>query len=213
MADYPSALKTELTLGFCGTYNGQAAFVTAGHSSALASGNLYYGYDDPVGPVLKQQFADGGYGDYAIVKVEDTAEHPLTNTIHLGGGVTGAIHSYYNEIRMPEGQLVLVAKYGAVSGVTAGEVTSSNTQSHPCAPEGSEQPYYTVYGMVEITNTVTSMPITVPGDSGGPAYRVLENGEREALGVMSSRDITDGHNVAYFTPFYYMDGFVPNTAN
>lgn len=202
------------TLGICGTYNGQKAFLTCGHSNEKVNSGARYPYirsysTDIIGQVSYQRAntssaAKGvnALGDFAIVTITNS-NYTTTNIVH-GLSITGTYSS------LPEGSYIY--KYGATSGLSYGTITRAaiSTATH----YGN----YYVCGLYQSSMRNDSGTHAIDeGDSGGPVF--VKSGSNYLLhGIVTARkNPKDGEvaSVMYSTPIYFAvdAGFTVKTSN
>ena len=186
------------TLGFCGTYNGSAAIITAGHKQS-STGYILYG-SSIIGSIAKVQFASGQKGDYSVATITNSG---YTTTNQVASEVT--TYSITGSMEAPVGTLLY--RYGASSGgLEALEVYEKNVsvtlKEKPTDTSGT-----TVTGMVRCT--YISGVQTVGGDSGGPIYTTNSSGKWVAVGttVAVIGNINQPGYRVYYNPMANATGF------
>lgn len=174
--------------------------LTAGH---VADRSLYYGINNPAGNTSQNSvinFQHNGVGDYALVPI---AQNTPTNLLRINSTTTAKIDSFNNGSVLStfEGRQFL--KYGATTGLTAGNFAQLNGIGRfrdPDAPEYDPYRKIEIYGLTTFVNN-TLIPVK-PGDSGGPVWCLTASGTRELYGVISGMDSTNPHT-AYFSRLQY----------
>lgn len=197
-----------MSIGICGTYQGNNALLTCGH------GNEKVGLLPPrypyiqnktqngrIGQVVFQQantsstnYGVSSLGDFAIVKI--TSSDTITNRVWEGGQITGTYSS------VPVGTTLY--KYGYRTGYSWGSVTGTSMR---ITYGDGLLASYTVDGLysVVLQNSSGTIPVN-QGDSGGPVWR-SDTGENLLHGI-----VTAGlGSTMYTTPIYYVQhqGFQP----
>ncbi|QUI22741.1 trypsin-like serine protease [Vallitalea pronyensis] len=199
-----------MSIGICGTYNGNDAILTCGH------GNEKVGIFSPrypyiehktqshrIGQVVFQQantdssnYGVSSLGDFAIVDI--TSSDTITNDVWQGGQITGTYSS------VPVGTTVY--KFGSRTGYAWGNVTGTSLRISYTAGLFTT---YTVSGLYSIPLQNSSGTNAINGgDSGGPVWR-SDTGENLIHGIVTA-GIYDT-NLMYTTPIYYAQhqGFQP----
>ena len=179
-----------LTLGACGFYNGDDAFVTCGHGSS-GIGNIFelQSSNTTIGNIVEHQYSNNGYGDFAIVKITNTSMS-TTNIVGNPSNENEQFNITTSITRPAYG--TLVSKYGKNGGYAYGTVTNSNVSSVSMATDGVNGPL-TIKGQVHFGLTYGS---SINGDSGGPIFTTSGS----FCGVVS----TAGSSSFYFTPYQYI---------
>lgn len=169
------------TLGFCGTYYGDDAIVTCGHSQSTTY-NLVIN-SGTRGTFEYVRFSNNNYGDFSIAEITD-ANYNITNDVKYSYGyrdVTGVL------LDPPIG--TLLCRYGKETGYQCVEVTGRNWS-------------ITVDGIVTLGMTrAEHVSGTKPtdGDSGGPLYALSYGSTCSAAGVHQGSSLTDDDYI-HFTP-------------
>lgn len=210
---------TSLTIGACGTYQGQPAFALCGHG--LEQNDVVYLATDEAdylaraGTIQVHQFEDYGYGDYSIA-LNSANISPSA----YAGNPNGNQYAIRASVDQPA-QGTRVLKYGSrgsfARGVTDEWYIDEATEIRGMDPEW---PWGTVHirGLVEVQ--MESGRVT-RGDSGGP---VLTNNDT-FCGVVScahynnNNGTTDTYaddyatEVFYFSPYTFLRtaGFTVST--
>lgn len=197
------------TVGYCGTYiygNGagvQPCFLTAGHV-VTAGVDLFFEDGAMVEDPYIVQYSNNGYGDYALVPVNDRT---ITNLVRMNSPSTVPVNSvfYSTNISALAGNQQIY-KHGAITGFTTGTILGP---SYSETYDGK-----TIYGLVQFNNRdVADLgEIAQRGDSGGPIWRIDANGNRQLMGIHVGGNAT--RNYAIYSPIYmpYQNNmFMPKT--
>ena len=196
-----------MTVGICGTYNGQNALLTCGHGNGkvgiISTRYPYISYaGSRIGQVSYQRAnldsSETGVeslGDFAIVTLNSDVS--ITNKIYGGLNVTGTYSS------LPEGTTIY--KYGKTSGLSYGTITQASISYAIDYSDGIMTTYY-VRGLYKSSMQKSDGSDAIePGDSGGPVY--IKDGSNYLLhGIVTARqNPADGEvaSVMYSTPIYY----------
>ena len=198
------------TISVCGTYNGHQAFITCGHMSAIEATSVYdifttvVGSNIRVGTVEEVVFANGGYGDYSIVKINTTAYNATNQMIHYSPSYVECAGGdrYY-----ASGQYLI--KYGAYGEWAGVRVDSEHPYTTYTYRDSSDNVLngWTIRGL---KRTVLETGVSREGDSGGPIIRYdSTNGDYYYCGANASfgtRIVNDTTitNV-YFSPYSLVD--------
>ncbi len=181
-----------LTLGACGYYNGNPAFVTCGHGSS-GVGNIFKltSSNRNIGELLVHQYSNNGSGDYSIVSITGNSME-MTNLVGNPSDENQqwAIKTSIN--RPAYGTYVY--KYGKNGGLAYGKVTNAILSSVTIGSDG-------VNGSVTIKNLAKctlEYGTSISGDSGGPIF----TGTGSFCGVVSTGE---SNNSFYFTPYQYIN--------
>ena len=191
-----------LSLGFCGTYNGQKAIVTCGHAFSSVGQNVKRnGANNAFGVSVYRRYpAPGGTtaGDFAIVNVTnaDVITNKVWNTWENESiqNVTGVINSPVNGMALWRFGCITFSGSGYISNYSA-PITYDKT--------------YNLTGMIHITNTHT---MAQKGDSGGP-WVYMNNNKVYLCGIQSGRWLAYG--LMFATPYsqFSGQGFIPKLTN
>jgi len=202
------------TLGACGTYDGDPAFVTCGHSlnytgEVVCAQNLSFQEDNRLGTVSFLRFNDQQAGDFAVITVDDN----ITTTNIVGNprntAMQFAIQSFDEGDDDPYGDVVsdlpgtAVMKFGAYGGLAWGTIDGMYFNGNILPDTGLDP-----LAQVEIRNLVrvefTSGGI-MRGDSGGPVF----TSAGKFYGVIScaplhvTQNNSDPNDDAGYTAFYF----------
>lgn len=205
-AIYNEDTGSSMTVGICGTYNGQNALLTCGHGNEEV-GIIFPRYPyityggTRIGQVSYQRANTSSLetgvdslGDFAIVSLN--SDVTTTNKIYGALNVVGTYSS------LPEGTTIY--KYGKTSGLSYGTITQSSISYAIEYSDGLWTVYY-VRGLYKssMQNSDGTHAIEA-GDSGGPVY--IKDGANYLLhGIVTARQ-DPGEQVAsimYSTPIYY----------
>lgn len=199
-----------MSIGICGTYQGNNALLTCGHGNEKV-GILSQRYpyiqnktqSGRIGQVVFQQantnssnYGVSSLGDFAIVKI--TSSDTITNRVWEGGQITGTYSS------VPVGTTVY--KYGSRTGYAWGNVTGTSIR---LTYGDGLLAVYTVDGLYSVSLQNSSGTTAIDGgDSGGPVWRT-DTGENLLHGIVTAK--INGTNTMYTTPIYYAQnqGFQP----
>lgn len=194
-----------LSVGIGGTYGGNNAILTAGHSNEKV-GIFFPRYpyiqylSTQTGQVVYQRANTsssatgvGTLGDFAVVKL--TGSDTATNKVYGGVSITGTYSS------VPVGTTIY--KYGATSGYSSGTV---NQISLTVTYSDGLFTTYTVSGLYQSSMSNSSGTDAIAGgDSGGPVY--MKDGTAYKLhGIVTARqEPMSGYpaSIMYSTPIYY----------
>lgn len=199
-----------MSIGICGTYQGNNALLTCGHGNekvGIISQRYPYIQNKTqsgrIGQVVFQQantnssnYGVSSLGDFAIVKI--TSSDTITNRVWEGGQITGTYSS------VPVGTTVY--KYGSRTGYAWGNVTGTSIR---LTYGDGLLASYTVDGLYSVSLQNSSGTTAIDGgDSGGPVWRA-DTGENLLHGIVTAK--TNGTNIMYTTPIYYAQnqGFQP----
>ena len=206
---YNEDTGSSMSMGICGTYNGNNAILTCGHGNEYLNWQQRYPYiqyktlNHRIGQVVFQRANTDQYnyglsslGDFAIVSI--TSSDTMTNDVWVGGDIIGTYSS------VPVGTIVY--KFGYAAGYAWGSVTSTGMRR---TYVGSNYTYYTVDGLYQIPvqNSSNTQAIDL-GDSGGPVWRTYSGGNYlHGIVTCCSTD----YSTMYTTPIYYpmYQGFQP----
>lgn len=195
----------DTTLGICGTYGGQDAFLTCGHGSSEYQ--HIYSYSPQyhqIGEIVYQQANTNpdysgflSLGDYAIVKKTSSSD-TITNDVMGGVEITGLFSS------VPVGTTVF--KYGYAGGYAWGNVTNV----------GIREAYTNNFGTVYYTDGCYEIPVRnssgtqaiQQGDSGGPVWRSY-SGENYMHGIVTAQGSSIVVNNVIFTRMYTTPIYYP----
>lgn len=194
--------KQITSLGICGTYNGQRALLTCGHSNEKIGQFPYLQYfGQRIGQIVFQRAntvlnAEGvnALGDFAICSI--TNPNLLSsNVITPGIKVTGTYSS------LPEGAKIY--KYGAKTGLSYGNITRYlDLTAFSFIVDGSQ---YYVRGLYQSSVQNDSGTNAVDGgDSGGPVY--IKSGSSYLLhGTVSAyrNEFSKANSVMYSSPVFF----------
>lgn len=187
------------TLGYCGIYNGIPSILTAGHMAQYY--DLYFGPSNLVNlssnTACRIQFANGQPGDYAIIPLSDYTTNTITSKIRTsvaGNYLTINGASYSTDHNTLYG--VLVIKYGYATGITSATIKNTGVTSSVTNGFGVSK---NITQLIAVNNDASSVAFCSFGDSGGPVYRVLSNGSRYAMGIVSASDSLNA-TTGYYTP-------------
>lgn len=169
------------TLGMCGTYNGQNAAVTCGHSMTL-NGTVKY-LSTTIGTT---SYIQTNYGDFSIILTNSNAT--LTNRVKTSGNTYAEIEGTIDN--PPVGSIV--CKYGKETGYSEyGEIEDV----------GLTITYDNGLTVRELNRVTWTECAAVDGDSGGP-YFMEDFGCTVFCGVHSGS--YTGGTVTLFTPYYFI---------
>lgn len=199
-----------MSIGICGTYNGNDAVLTCGHGNEkVGVWSKRYPYIEyktqshRIGQVVFQQantdsnnYGVSSLGDFAIVDI--TSSDTITNDVWQGGQITGTYSS------VPVGTTVY--KFGSRTGYAWGNVTSTSLR---ISYTDGLFTTYTVSGLYSIPLQNSSGTNAINGgDSGGPVWR-SDTGENLIHGIVTAGNFDT--NLMYTTPIYYAQyqGFQP----
>lgn len=175
------------TLGMCGTYNGQNAAVTCGHSMTINSAVKYL--STTIGTT---NYIQTSYGDFSIILTNNNAT--LTNRVKTSGNTYAEIEGTINN--PPIG--TIVCKYGRITGYKEyGRIFETGYTAH-----------YVNHNITprDLKVVEWSECATIEGDSGGP-YFMDDYGYTVFCGVHSGKrndqDKIEG-SITLFTPYYYI---------
>lgn len=165
--------RGSFTVGFCGTYNGNAAVVSCGHGTSVGDTvsriNAYgTSLDSSFGTVSKMQYTNSAYGDYSIITLSG---YTATNKITYNG-VTYSITG--NQYSAPAGTTIY--KIGYATGLTSGTITSNYSD---IGSYGESYSGMYIYGIIRTSSSSAS------GDSGGPVFLAYSSGYG-ALGTVAA---------------------------
>ncbi len=179
--------NSSISLGVCGTYSGNPAILTCGHT--LYVGDNVYINGTKVGEVVVRRFSDGSNYDYGIVKITNTSTFTRTNKVKNDANNT----TITSTASSSPAEGTLVCKYGFKNGFGVGKVTNSSISVN----YGEEVIRKLVQVSTTTGNTVAS------GDSGGPVYR----GHTYHGGVSGASG-----NTWYFSPVHGASSFTVKTS-
>ena len=213
---------TKLTIGACGTYQGQPAFALCGHG--LEQGDVVYLASDEAdylaraGTIQVQRFESGSYGDYAIA----TNSANITPSTYAGDpdGTKYTIRASLDS--PPTG--TYVAKYGSRGLFAYGTTDEWFINLETNLP--SDDPDWP-FGVVRIRGLVSVQiqnGVVMHGDSGGP---VIAPSNNAFCGVVSAADMNNDNGTPdngaddystttfYFSPYQFLRqaGFTVSTAS
>ena len=169
------------TIGMCGTYNGQNAAVTCGHSMTLNRTIKHYGTT-----IGTTSYIQTTYGDYSIILTNSNAT--LTNRVKTGSNTYIEIEGTLDN--PPVGAIVCM--YGDETGYSVyGEIEDV----------GLTITYDNGLTVRELNRVNWTECAAVDGDSGGP-YFMEDFGCAVFCGVHSGS--YPGGTVTLFTPYYFI---------
>lgn len=199
--------RVNRTISVCGTSQGHFAFATCGHNNAVQAtqlgGTSFFTEQNgttAVGTTYIVAYANNGYGDFSIVRINtdlynttNLIKHYIGNYVECAGGDT-----YY-----ASGQYLI--KYGAVgewAGLRVGN--HHGDVRYYLDPENASSPSWNIKGL---KTTDVEVGTSVGGDSGGPILRYdSDTGEYYYCGVVSGRTTEeDVVTKVYFSPYSLMD--------
>ncbi len=169
------------TLGICGKYREQYAFLTCGHY--LSEGDTVWYNGSILGNLVVTQFENGESGDFSIGMIQNSNVYIPTHKVKGGGTsyttLTGGTVLY-------PAQGTVVARYGAVTNASYGTITTIGVRFEISSS----------YYVIDLIRVSPSQGYTSKkGDSGGPIW---SNGK--FLGTFTGNDV-DGN--WYFSPYRY----------
>jgi hypothetical protein len=197
-----------VSIGACGEWGiGATGFITSGHG--LRVRDTVHWPTSPhteIGSVVSVQFHSGGFGDYALVVLNQTGGAILTRQFFDGSNNQNFTDANISD--PPQGSIVL-RNGAATPATTTARVASRDWADEPNSLRGIT--------MATITNNV----IPQGGDSGGTirvSHTVDSTGNLVAVsdtrfaGVLSAGGtLSSGARYIAFTPPRYLSGFVAQT--
>ena len=202
---------TSMSVGICGTYNGQAALLTCGHGNEkVGVFSLRYPYityrttTNRIGQVAYQRAnqaeaaaAQGvnALGDFAIVTLTNN-QYTTTNDVRLNIDITGTYSS------LPIGTTIY--KYGYASGFSYGTVQQyMDLTTVTYSGDGKLSKYY-VRGLYKHAVETADGSLAVNyGDSGGSVY--IKSGSSYLLhGIVTALGTkVTANDTMYSTPVFF----------
>lgn len=212
---YGGAQVNSSTLGICGTYNGSSAILLAGHAvsyygTGISVANIKYNNSTSFATTKYCQFANNGYGDFAIATI-NSSSFTTTNKVYgtASSNLRSIIGTAYSG-NTPVGTTLY--KYGNTCGYAVGTVTALN-QSITYSTFGSN---VTVKGLNTVAIKVSSGYSVAGGDSGGPVY--ISSSGYKLVGTISGGPSSNSNATVnyyyYYSPIYYAEnaGFSVKTS-
>jgi|GEM_PF-4767257 len=190
------------SLGVCGSFNGNNAFVTCGHGNGWQTTITHLTNYNATGIVESQSFSLNynapSYGDYSIVRITNNTKTMLVR------GQNGTLYTVTN-IFVPTPNAYVI-KYGNSSGYGLYQMESAialitntvTTGSYPTIPGGTSQNAYAKY--LYPAHYCSVGTVAQPGDSGGPVY-YLDGSSAKVLGTVVGSPGLEPYTL-YISPLY-----------
>ena len=186
---------TTVTLGVCGTYNGENAIATCGHD--WEEDDYVYMDSLKIGQCVKVKYNNLQSGDYSISKI-------ISSKVSTSNFVLSD-NDYYKiqgTRTLPVGALAY--RYGQKTGLEAVEVTATGVTTND---DGTF-----IKGLIEATHV--SGAYGKEGDSGGPLYAMNSSSKWCISGFLSGGNTSD-RAITYYSPIKLLTsaGFTVKTTD